>query len=199
MNSVYFLDIFMFIFILQYMFYFKDSMMSVMVNKFLTSLIDVFSYNSKLPLSSVISIFTFLLLLVCNFGGYFTYSFCPCGMVEFTFVYAMTAWMTTFLTFISSEKFSVYMSKDGDGVLKTISMLMVELVSEFSRPLALTVRLTVNIMVGHLISMMLYQGLELSLGEKYVWLSVLAIMMECFVFFIQSYIFSRLIYLYLSE
>ncbi|PZR22118.1 MAG: hypothetical protein DI535_27035 [Citrobacter freundii] len=60
------------------------------------------------------------------------------------------------------------MSKEGDSFLKTFSMLMVELVREFSRPLALTVRLTVNIMVGHLISMILYQGLELSLGDKYI-------------------------------
>ena len=47
-------------------------------------------------------------------------------------------------------------------------MLLVEIVSEFSRPLALTVRLTVNIIVGHLIRMALYQGLEIRIGEKYI-------------------------------
>nr|BAV82747.1 ATP synthase F0 subunit 6 [Heligmosomoides polygyrus] len=199
MNQVFFLDIFMFVFFLQYLLYFKDGMMNVLVKKFFNGMIEVFSYSSALPLSSVISFFTFIVLLICCFGGYFTYSFCPCGMVEFTFVYAVVAWMSTLLTFISSEKFSVYMSKGGDSYLKTFSMLLVEIVSEFSRPLALTVRLTVNIMVGHLISMMLYMGFENFLGEGYVWVSILAIMMECFVFFIQSYIFSRLIYLYLNE
>nr|YP_009391080.1 ATP synthase F0 subunit 6 [Caenorhabditis afra]ARV88345.1 ATP synthase F0 subunit 6 [Caenorhabditis afra] len=199
MNQVYFLDIFMFVFVLQFLFYFKESMLNTLVKKFLNSLVGVFSYTSSLPLSSVISVFTFIVLLTCCFGGYFTYSFCPCGMVEFTFVYAAVAWLSTLLTFISSEKFSVYMSKPGDSFLKTLSMLLVEIVSEFSRPLALTVRLTVNIMVGHLISMMLYQGLELSIGDSYIWISIFAIMMECFVFFIQSYIFSRLIFLYLNE
>nr|AHA52615.1 ATP synthase F0 subunit 6 [Chabertia ovina] len=199
MNQVFFLDVFMFIFFLQYMLYLKEGMLNMLVKKFFVSLTGVFSYSNMLPLSSVISFFTFIVLLICCFGGYFTYSFCPCGMVEFTFVYAMVAWLSTLLTFISSEKFSVYMSKGGDSYLKTFSMLMVEIVSEFSRHLALTVRLTVNIMVGHLISMMLYMGLENYMGEKYLWLSVLAIMMECFVFFIQSYIFSRLIYLYLNE
>nr|UXK95545.1 ATP synthase F0 subunit 6 [Macropostrongyloides baylisi] len=199
MNQVYFLDVFMFLFFLQYLLYFKEGMMNVLVKKFYYGLINVFSYTKVLPLSSVISIFTFIILLICCFGGYFTYSFCPCGMVEFTFVYAMVAWLSTLLTFISSEKFSIYMSKGGDSYLKTFSMLLVEIVSEFSRPLALTVRLTVNIMVGHLISMMLYMGIENFLGEKYLWISIFAIMMECFVFFIQSYIFSRLIYLYLNE
>nr|UDL72530.1 ATP synthase F0 subunit 6 [Oesophagostomoides giltneri] len=199
MNQVFFLDVFMFVFFLQYLLYFKEGMLNVLVKKFFYSLIGVFSYSKVLPMSSVISFFTFIVLLICCFGGYFTYSFTPCGMVEFTFVYAMVAWLSTLLTFISSEKFSVYMSKGGDSYLKTFSMLLVEIVSEFSRPLALTVRLTVNIMVGHLVSMMLYMGVENYLGEKYLWLSILAIMMECFVFFIQSYIFSRLIYLYLNE
>nr|AET08656.1 ATP synthase subunit 6 [Contracaecum osculatum B sensu Nascetti et al. (1993)] len=199
MSNVYFLDIFMFIYVLQFLFYFKEGMLSVLVKKFLSSLVVVFSYDSNSPLSSVISVFTFVILLVCCFGGYFTYSFCPCGMLEFTFVYAIVAWMSTFLTFITSEKFSVYITKEGDGFMKTFSMMLVEIVSEISRPLALTVRLTVNVLVGHMISMMLYRLLELTLGVGYVWLVVFAIIMECFVFFIQSYIFSRLIYLYLNE
>ena len=76
--------------------------------------------------------------------------------------------MRVFITFISSEKFSIYIRKSGDKFLKTLSILAVELVSEFSRPIALTVRLTVNIIVGHLISIMLYQLLELSLGNFYL-------------------------------
>jgi len=166
---------------------------------FLNSLVGVFSYSSSLPLSSFISIFTFLVLLTCCFFGYFCYSFCPCGIPEFTFTYALLAWIRAFLTFISSEKFSIYIRKSGDKFLKTFSILAVELVSEFSRPIALTVRLTVNIIVGHLISIIIYQAIELSLGKIYIWLTVLAIIIECFVFFIQSYIFSRLIFLYLRE
>lgn len=189
----------MFVFVLQYLFYFKEGMLNTLVKNFFSGLVGVFSYTSSLPLRSVISVFTFVILLTCCFGGYFTYSFCPCGIVEFTFVYAAVAWISTLLTFISREKFSVYIRKDGDRFLKTFSILIVEIVREFSRPLALTVRLTVNIIVGHLISIILYQGLELRLGDQYIWLSVFAIIIECFVFFIQSYIFSRLIYLYLNE
>lgn len=198
-NSVYFLDIFMFIYVLQFIFYFKERIINVLVKKFFSGLIGVFSYSNRIPLRSVISVFTFVVLLTCCFGGYFTYSFCPCGIVEFTFVYAIVAWIRTFLTFISREKFYIYIRKRGDSYLKTLSMFLVELVREFSRPLALTVRLTVNIMVGHLIRIMIYQAIELTLGEKYIWITIFAIMIECFVFFIQRYIFSRLVYLYLNE
>lgn len=189
----------MFIFVLQFIFYIKEGLLNSLTKKFLSSLIGVFSYRRSLPLRSFISVFTFLVLLTCCFGGYFCYSFCPCGIVEFTFVYAILAWIRAFLTFISREKFSIYMSKSGDKFLKTLSILAVELVREFSRPIALTVRLTVNIIVGHLISIILYQALELRLGDFYIWLTIFAIIIECFVFFIQSYIFSRLIFLYLRE
>lgn len=170
-----------------------------MSKKFLSSLIGVFSYRMNLPLSSFISIFIFLVLLTFCFIGYFSYSFTPCGIVEFTFTYAMLSWLRAFLTFISREKFSIYIRKSGDKFLKTLRILAVELVREFSRPIALTVRLTVNIIVGHLIRIMIYQLLELSLGDLYIWFTVFAIMIECFVFFIQRYIFSRLVFLYLNE
>lgn len=90
------------------------------------------------------------------------------------------------------------MSKSGDGFFKTFIIFLVEFVSEFSRPISLTVRLTVNISVGHLIGVSLYMLLDV-IGTKFFFLYIFSILLECFVFFIQSYIFSRLIYLYLNE
>ena len=173
--------------------------MKLLVKKFFFGLEGVFSYEGDLPIRYVISFFTFVVLLTCCFGGYFTYSFCPCGIVEFTLVYALVAWLRTFVVFLRTEKFSVYMRKEGDIYIKTLRILLVEMVSEFSRPLALTVRLTVNVLVGHVIRIILFQLVEFFVGFNFVWLTIFAIIMECFVFFIQSYIFSRLIYLYLNE
>lgn len=90
-NNVYFLDVFIFIFVLQFLFYFKDSSFYLLKTKFLKRLSGVFSYSNTLPLSSVISVITFLILLVSCFGGYFIYSFCPCGIIEFTLIYASVA------------------------------------------------------------------------------------------------------------
>lgn len=69
---------------------------------------------------------------------------------------------------MSSNKISVYLSKSGDVFLKTFTMLIIEVVSELSRPVALTIRLTVNVIVGHLIVAMLYVGLQGVLGEMYI-------------------------------
>lgn len=196
---MYFLDVFIFVFVLQFLFYYSINILGVLVKNFLFAVREVFSYDYSLGIRRLVSFFTFIILLVCCFGGYFCYSFVVCSIIEFTLVYALLAWMRTVLVFISREKFSIYIRKEGDSFLKTVRILLIEIVREFSRPVALTVRLTVNIVVGHLIRMMLYQGLELSLGNKYFFLSIFAILIECFVFFIQSYIFSRLVFLYLNE
>lgn len=190
---------FLLVFLLQYVFYFEEGILSGFFKNFLFVLSNVFSYGLNYSMSYMISFFTFIVLLLFCFGGYFSYSFCVCGMLEFTLLYALVAWLTTVLVMISRMKISVYLSKSGDKFLKTFRILIVEVVRELSRPMALTIRLTVNVMVGHLIVGFLYIRIEGVLGNGYVWSMVLAIMMECFVFFIQSYIFSRLIYLYLNE
>lgn len=73
-----------------------------------------------------------------------------------------------------------------------------EILREFSRPVALTVRLFVNITAGHILGGAI-NSLALSSGVLYSGLSILAIFAECVVFAIQRFVFSRLIYLYIME
>nr|CAD90565.1 ATPase subunit 6 [Strongyloides stercoralis] len=192
-----FFDFFLFVFILQFIFCQKDGLINVFSNKFFSFLVGVFSYNSSCFISYIFSSFIFVFLLTCCFGGYFSYSFCPCGIIEFTFFFSFVSWFSTFLFLISSQKFSVYMKKSGDGFFKTFFLLFVEIISEFSRPIALSVRLFANIMVGHVISACFYVFFECIFGFSF--LIVFAIIFECFVFILQSYIFSRLVYLYINE
>ena len=196
---LYFLDFFLFFFPLSFILFLSENSVKSFFSSFLDGTREVFSYSFQVGSRRLLSFFTFVFLLSCCFGGYFSYSFVLCGMFEFTFFYAVVAWMSALLMFVSSEKFSIYISKGGDSYLKTARMLLIELVREFSRPIALTVRLTVNIIVGHLISFVLYSSLESFLGNGFFWIVLFAILIECFVFFIQSYIFSRLIFLYLNE
>lgn len=160
------------------------------------SLVDC---SVSLPSSSFISFFLFLLVVNFCYFGYFRYSICVCRYIEFTFFLALSFWFSSFLFFIRFEKFSVYLSKGGDSFLKSLSIMIIELVSEFSRPIALTVRLTVNITVGHLLIIIIYSFSESSGSLFYILFLLFSIFIEFFVFLIQSYIFSRLVYLYLNE
>nr|BCD52146.1 ATPase subunit 6 [Strongyloides sp. EN-2020c]BCD52158.1 ATPase subunit 6 [Strongyloides sp. EN-2020c] len=190
-------DFFIFFYIFHFFFYVDGSFVSFLFSKFFSFLKDVFSYNVSSYNSYIFSYCIFFFLLVSCFGGYFSYSFCFLGVVWFTFFFSISTWFSTFLFLISSQKFSVYFKKPGDGFFKTFFLLFVEIVSEFSRPIALSVRLFANIMVGHFISLAFYVFFECFYDFSFF--IVFAIFFECFVFFLQSYIFSRLIYLYINE
>lgn len=81
-------------------------------------------------------------------------------------------------------------------------IVLVELLSSLIRPLALTFRLTANLMAGHLIMSLLASGLvrvgllPLFLGSTILFFFTF---MELGVCFIQAYVFSSLFLLYSSE
>nr|BCD52134.1 ATPase subunit 6 [Strongyloides sp. EN-2020b] len=197
MEAFSFFDFFLFVYIFHFFLCFDNNLVYFFFSFFSSLLKDVFSYNVSCFNSYVFSFFLFFLLLISCFGGYFSYSFCFLGIVDFTFLFSVFFWFTTFLFLISSQKFSVYFKKSGDGFFKTFFLLVVELISEFSRPIALSVRLFANIMVGHFIVVLFYILFECF--NVYSFFIIFAIFFECFVFFLQSYIFSRLIYLYINE
>lgn len=81
-------------------------------------------------------------------------------------------------------------------------MVLVELLRNIIRPLALTFRLTANIIAGHLL-MSLIGGSLISLSFSLMLLGSLAqsllVFMEIGVSLIQAYVFSTLLLLYFSE
>jgi F0F1-type ATP synthase membrane subunit a len=93
--------------------------------------------------------------------------------------------------------FFVYLRKSGDSLLMSFMLMLIEIVSEFSRPFSLTIRLFVNIAVGHSICVIGFFFYETCFGIFF--LSMFFILMESFVFFIQRYIFYRLVYMYLGD
>nr|ANA57344.1 ATP synthase F0 subunit 6 [Ascaridia galli] len=193
-----FLDFLLFVFLMQFVFLYKNSLLGVLIGSFLFELRGYMTLQKECPQSSSFSSFFYLIILVTCFGSYFSYSCVPFSMLEFVFVFSLVAWFSTVLNYFSSSKYVLYLHKSGEGFLKTFSNLWVEILSEFSRPIALTVRLFVNITAGHMLGGAI-NSLALSSGLYYSCLSMLAIFAECVVFVIQSFVFSRLIYLYMME
>lgn len=81
-------------------------------------------------------------------------------------------------------------------------IVLVEILSNLIRPLALTFRLTANMMAGHLL-MSLIGGALISLPFSFMLLGSmvqsLLVFIELGVSVIQAYVFSTLLLLYLSE
>lgn len=105
-------------------------------------------------------------------------------------------WVTSFRYFLS------HLIPVGTPLLLVSFMVLVELLSNFIRPLALTFRLTANIIAGHLL-ISLIGGAVLSLSLFFSLLGSvvqsLLVFMELGVSLIQSYVFSTLLVLYISE
>lgn len=81
-------------------------------------------------------------------------------------------------------------------------IVLVEVLSNLIRPLALTFRLTANIIAGHLL-MSLIGGALITLPFRFIILGSLVqsllVFIELGVSVIQAYVFSTLLLLYLSE
>jgi F0F1-type ATP synthase membrane subunit a len=75
--------------------------------------------------------------------------------------------------------------------------MLIEIVREFSRPLSLSIRLFVNITVGHTLCLVGFDLYEFVVGSFIH--SLFLILMESVVFLIQRYIFSRLVYMYMGD
>ena len=82
---------FLFVYLLQFLFYYRSNFVKVLLSSFLRAVRATFDYEFVFAISSLVSFTTFLILLVCCFGGYFCYSFVVCSMIEFTFLYALLA------------------------------------------------------------------------------------------------------------
>uniref|UniRef100_A0A0K0FLV9 F-ATPase protein 6 n=1 Tax=Strongyloides venezuelensis TaxID=75913 RepID=A0A0K0FLV9_STRVS len=177
------LDLFLFLFVIQFIFCMNHSTIGFAIESFMGSLKETF---------------LFITLLVFNLGGLLPYSYSFFRIIEFTLVFSLVAWMTSFLTFISSERFFLYLYKKGDNVFKSFFFIVIELISEFCRPVALTVRLTANVIIGHLVIKSLYY-LMTFICPWFFFGYVFIIIVECFVLIIQSYIFARLVQFYLNE
>jgi F0F1-type ATP synthase membrane subunit a len=144
------------------------------------------------------SILVFYFIFIFAFVGYFSYRFALLGLIYFTFVFARVSWLRTLLNYFKREGFIKYISKFGDRFFQTLLILPIELAREISRPFRLTIRLRVNILVGHFLSKGVYI-LIFYFGFKRRLIFIFAIFLEIFVFLVQRFVFSILLVIYLNE
>lgn len=161
------MDVVVFFYCVQFLLYFQEGVTTTLLRLLYKLAPEVFSCTVVVPNRVIIMGFIFLFLLVLNFFGYFPYSFSFTGLPEFTAVFAFVSWFSTFLLFISREKFSIYLTGGGYNYLKRMFILLIEFLREFRRPFSLTVRLVVNIMIGHIFVGLVY-SLFFFLGTHYL-------------------------------
>nr|CAC28056.1 ATP synthase A chain subunit 6 [Pemphigus bursarius]CAD67995.1 ATP synthase A chain subunit 6 [Pemphigus populi] len=154
------------------------------------------SKNIKSPSFMFITLFMFILLN--NFMSLFPYIFSTSSHMIFSMTLAMPFWM--FFIIMSSYKNTKNMIAHliplNTPIYLAPLMTLIETMSIFIRPFSLSIRLTANLIAGHLLMTLLNFN---SMMLLIIFIQMFMMMFELCVAMIQSYVFSILSSLYSSE
>ena len=164
------------------------------------------NYGVKNPVKGVYKfiISIFLCIALYNFFALFPHIFSVTSHLLVTFPFSYSFWLgIIFFRFYKSFKdFLIHLIPVGTPLGLIRFMVVVEILRNFIRPMALTFRLTANIIAGHLL-IRLIGGAIITLPVYILFIGSLAqrllVFMELGVSIIQAYVFSTLLLLYLSE
>ncbi len=156
----------------------------------------------------VFTLFTFIFM--ANMLGMFPYWFAPTSQIIVTATMALMVFATVLIVGIGKNgfKFLKLFVPSGVPLLILPFVVLIEVISFFSRPLSHAVRLWANILAGHLV-LKVFAGFVpqlLAAGAAFGLLSILPLGMtvglyalEFLVAFLQAYVFALLTCIYLND
>nr|YP_010324980.1 ATP synthase F0 subunit 6 [Amblyomma testudinarium]UNO54291.1 ATP synthase F0 subunit 6 [Amblyomma testudinarium]BCG44736.1 ATP synthase subunit 6 [Amblyomma testudinarium]BCG67057.1 ATP synthase subunit 6 [Amblyomma testudinarium]BCG67070.1 ATP synthase subunit 6 [Amblyomma testudinarium]BCG67109.1 ATP synthase subunit 6 [Amblyomma testudinarium] len=160
---------------------------------------NVFIYKKK---NLIFLISVMFIILFSNFLGLFPYIFTPSSHLIFTMFYAFSIWISLMIFSILNKfnKIMTHLVPLGSPIMLSFFMVLIETVSNLIRPITLSVRLTANMISGHLlIHLLSSMMLEMQFFMFMIIIMVMLLILETAVAFIQSYVFMTLISLYINE
>ena len=150
----------------------------------------------------IFTIFMFVLFL--NMLGMMPYSFTVTSHIVVTFALAFLIFLL--VTIVGFAKhglgFFGYFAPKGVPVFMLPLLVVIEVISYFTRPISLSVRLFANMMAGHTM-LKVFSGFVLSLGFVGGWLPLGVMVaftgLEILIAFLQAYVFTILTCIYLND
>nr|YP_009945164.1 ATP synthase F0 subunit 6 [Monomorium pharaonis]QOE17533.1 ATP synthase F0 subunit 6 [Monomorium pharaonis] len=156
---------------------------------------------------SNIILFIALLLLIFfnNFLGLFPYIFTTSSHMNFCLSLSLTFWlgMMIYSMFNYMNDLLTHLTPMGTPPILMPFMVIIESISLLIRPITLSIRLTANMIAGHLLLSLLGSSGEIITNifilNLMLMSQILLFMLEIFVSLIQAYVFAILSTLYSSE
>nr|AIZ58646.1 ATP synthase F0 subunit 6 [Ornithodoros phacochoerus] len=162
---------------------------------------NLFKKNKKKYILFMISIFWFILMN--NFMGLFPYIFTATSHINLTTILALPLWlMIMIFGWVNHTNFMFsHLVPLGTPMILSVFMVLIETISNLIRPLTLSVRLTANMISGHLLLCLLSEIMQnYPSTNMFIFPIMTALLtLEMAVAIIQSYVFIILISLYLNE
>nr|UCC45978.1 ATP synthase F0 subunit 6 [Eumenotes sp. HEM140] len=153
---------------------------------------------------TIMSITLFLMILVNNALGLLPYIFTSSSHLTFTLTLSIPLWLSIMLFgWMNQTKMMLaHLVPTGTPSLLMPFMVLIETISNLIRPGSLAVRLTANMIAGHLLMSLL--GNMVMQSENYIMpllmvIQITLMLFETAVAMIQAYVFSVLSTLYMSE
>nr|YP_009859756.1 ATP synthase F0 subunit 6 [Rhynchium aff. brunneum YN]YP_009859769.1 ATP synthase F0 subunit 6 [Rhynchium aff. brunneum GX]QKK69328.1 ATP synthase F0 subunit 6 [Rhynchium aff. brunneum YN]QKK69341.1 ATP synthase F0 subunit 6 [Rhynchium aff. brunneum GX] len=146
----------------------------------------------------------FFLILIMNFMGLFPYIFTPSSHLTVSLPMSFSIWMGIILhNWINKTNFMfAHLVPIGTPTLLMPLMVIIETISNLIRPGTLAIRLSANMIAGHLLFSLLGStgsNLNFYLIILLILIQILLFMLEMAVSTIQSYVFTMLSSLYSNE
>nr|YP_010636366.1 ATP synthase F0 subunit 6 [Cyphocaris challengeri]WBQ48836.1 ATP synthase F0 subunit 6 [Cyphocaris challengeri] len=159
---------------------------------------------NKSTFSLSLSMILFMLIMYNNVLGMVPYIFTASSHMVFTLSLALPLWLALMLYgwLNNYSSLLIHLIPQGTPVILMPFMVIIELISALIRPLTLAIRLAANMIAGHLLMVLLSSSFLTLPAISFIILTpslVLLSLLEIAVAFIQAYVFSVLITLYLAE
>nr|QCF39614.1 ATP synthase F0 subunit 6 [Glomeridesmus spelaeus] len=188
-------------------FWLFKSKSQILINKFnstITKELKTTLKSSNYPNFILILLTLFILIFVNNLMGLFPYIFTSTSHMMITLSLALPLWLMSILMLMTMNtmNFLAHLVPQSTPSYLMSFMVMIESISNIIRPMTLAIRLTANMIAGHLLITLLS-----SINEKMSIFSSIIITisstilmtLELAVAVIQAYVFMTLLSLYLSE
>nr|ALO76715.1 ATP synthase F0 subunit 6 [Glischrochilus hortensis] len=160
--------------------------------------------NDKIKGSTLIFISLFSFILMNNFLGLFPYIFTSTSHMIMSLALALPLWLSFMIYGWTNNTIHMFahLVPQGTPPILMPFMVCIETISNVIRPGTLAIRLSANMIAGHLLMTLLGNtgpSLSLTLLSFLIVAQILLIVLESAVAIIQSYVFTVLSTLYSSE
>nr|YP_010990595.1 ATP synthase F0 subunit 6 [Nisia atrovenosa]WOW98922.1 ATP synthase F0 subunit 6 [Nisia atrovenosa] len=164
-----------------------------LINEFKSIIIN------KQPILKTISLFFFIILM--NITSLFPFTFTPTGHILISASLAIPIWLMNISFMITNKKIKLlsHMIPSGTPSILMPFMVIIETIGLMIRPLSLSVRLSANLIAGHLIMILINSNKLSIISMLILYIQLLMMTFELAISTIQAYVFSTISMLYSSE
>nr|UVV36466.1 ATP synthase F0 subunit 6 [Tettigometridae sp.] len=182
-------------------FWLKNSRVNFMKMKTHIFLMNEMKNNSHQKEILIMSKSLFMMIITNNFIGLIPYNFTTTSNLSISLSMALPLWFT--LMIFGWMKFYNSMFKHllplGTPTLIMPMMILIETMGNMIRPLSLSIRLTANMIAGHLLMTLLGDMNNIKTIWMILPIQMFLLIFESIICIIQAYVFSTLMTLYSSE